>query len=754
MPEEDLDMGDGHADDDDADDGPVFKVDEILGTKVKKNVRYYKVRWTDTWELEQNLTECQEAIDAFWKRSGGKDKEKTGTVVNQEDSRSGKAYPLRNTNEEQTARSKKKRKGTSKKLSRQKRRKTQDNQSSSEGENGEEGEAADNAGGNSSTLSAPQPGAKKVKRTKSKKARNTNNKELLGSDETDATDDGDDGDDEDETVPLKQLITPVVPVEAAPSSTDHVASADVGNVAPPESETTGIPDNSIVEADDAVASVSIVTTEEISTSLSSVNTALSTTTSTCTTTTTTNCLVDDQSYDRLKGQRLGRGKKSESLTCASESEEEQTCQLLPPKPESESIPKPGVQVKEEPVSDRESATEEDYFKRTAKIKASFVIRRYCETGGDNENELQKSDSEEYVDAAEDFSEEVEHTSKAWVPTIARTFPHNTSEPDKEFPLEPNAISDPLEFRPSMVSPSFTGSSQEIIYISPNKDAYIHAAAYDPVVETGRDAENLPGPEILIDVSNDAADKQPTAVDLAPDNSANASSPLFNVLQNVPGNKVKSKVARVVFLVRKLIDGLNLKPSQVHEYVEALIAKAVIFTIRESYVGGKPDGMMLEKQINDLTEIVLNDIPYERLMTLLYGSSFTKTELAASQSMTPFSALSSALSVPIAQPIVTKNKTLPRSTVRNIPSNSPALLVHSVPRLNDVAIHPQISIVPPNHATVIAAPYLPYGAASPITFGQHARMESMGAATSPVVISSPPLTESGNQSTTIDTIIHI
>merc|ERR1712168_802783 len=101
MSDEDVDM--------EEDDGHVFKVDEILGTKVKKNVRYYKVRWTDTWETEENLHECQEAIDAFWERSGGKDTEKPRTVVNPKDPQSGKAYPLRNTKEEQSISSKKKR---------------------------------------------------------------------------------------------------------------------------------------------------------------------------------------------------------------------------------------------------------------------------------------------------------------------------------------------------------------------------------------------------------------------------------------------------------------------------------------------------------------------------------------------------------------------------------------------------------------------------------------------------------------------
>merc|ERR1712179_255553 len=105
-----------------------FLVEKIIGTKIEKNVRFYKVRWTDTWVSEENLGECKEAIELFWKHSG-KEKEK-GSL---EDSRKG--YSLRNKDEAPISRKREKRKGTqssSKKLQKRRRKVHEEEQSSSD----------------------------------------------------------------------------------------------------------------------------------------------------------------------------------------------------------------------------------------------------------------------------------------------------------------------------------------------------------------------------------------------------------------------------------------------------------------------------------------------------------------------------------------------------------------------------------------------------------------------------------------------
>jgi hypothetical protein len=437
-----------------------------------------------------------------------------------------------------------------------------------------------------------------------------------------------------------------------------------------------------------------------------------------------------------------------------------------------------LRVKEEPLSDNEDI-EDVNFKRTAKIKASFVIRRYCETGGDNDNDEEvrnKSDGEEYIpeqssdhDICEDtrpvtylpppviLNQETRPPVYLPVPSpLVETLFHRTmldvdpsspyaSTPSSNdgFPMETMQYSDPLEFRPSMVSPTFSMSNTETEqtnYPSPisntntmHTNNYSHTDNSTTHRRTANASLREPGARLVSGITPQH-------------------------LSTTSDDKIKTKISRVVFLVRKLVDVLNLQPPQVHEYVEALIAKAVVFTIRESYSGRKPDALMLEKQINDLTEIVLNDMPYEQLVSLLCKSRNT-TDVEPFETVevfpqtTSFSPLSSTLSM-ARPPLTTKppatakqkppgskpkiaSRAVTPSVYARPPAVSPNIYSHPPPStmlipspLGGQVIHPslpQVTILQPHQPPTMLAPvvqYVPGDPSSPITFGQHALLESM------------------------------
>ncbi|XP_066922153.1 serine-rich adhesin for platelets-like [Clytia hemisphaerica] len=59
-----------------------FAVVEILGTTIKHGKRHYKVRWADSWEPEENLAGCPQMIEDFWKKNKSEKRSKGSITRN------------------------------------------------------------------------------------------------------------------------------------------------------------------------------------------------------------------------------------------------------------------------------------------------------------------------------------------------------------------------------------------------------------------------------------------------------------------------------------------------------------------------------------------------------------------------------------------------------------------------------------------------------------------------------------------------
>ena len=67
--------------------------------------------------------------------------------------------------------------------------------------------------------------------------------------------------------------------------------------------------------------------------------------------------------------------------------------------------------------------------------------------------------------------------------------------------------------------------------------------------------------------------------------------------------IRRMVARVVHLLKQLIEHLKLPHTSVQGYMQPLLMKSCVVAIRESYTGSQHEASFLEQQIKDFTQIV-------------------------------------------------------------------------------------------------------------------------------------------------------
>lgn len=265
-----------------------------------------------------------------------------------------------------------------------------------------------------------------------------------------------------------------------------------------------------------------------------------------------------------------------------------------------------MKIKEEPISEGED--EEPLFKRTAKLKASFVIRRLCETG-------------------EVLSDE--------------------EDPDFETFRPDPRLNDPVVLTND--DDDDDGSSAEPLVLSINNTNSSPASINNKTINP---SSSLPSLTQNPAVSQEFVHRTPLSTQYVPRfvnmrmNNANNSPFQSNVpIKYLPNHYIEMMLSRILWHVKESIQALSLEISSLKpELIELLIRKSVVLTAEESYNFEKCEPNFLETQINDLAKIALREFPCTKLLHWLSNTLSTPSTATPGASSPQLVSNSAATSV--------------------------------------------------------------------------------------------------------------
>ena len=327
-------------------------------------------------------------------------------------------------------------------------------------------------------------------------------------------------------------------------------------------------------------------------------------------------------------QRVGKGTKWDAVVCSSGSDGEDG-RTAETEEEAEERVAGDATVKEEPVSEEE----EPLFKRSSKLKAQLILSRYNQTGGDA-NVYGDDYIPDIIRREEDAAVNSFHIHAELPPlpdnhTSSSTNDNNDNNNSVISPLSSmpeidtsnhNADTPPLP-QPSPSPKKTRRSRSRRTSASSTNSASATSNAISSTTTTAGEVDITASNSTLVvengEVSNGTEPDGGGMFRYAVSNVDNAVPIECNVpITSIVQEDIRRMVTRVLHLLKQLIEHLRLPHSSIQEYMRPLLMKSVVVAIRESYTGNKFEASFLEQQIQDFTEIVQRELPFDQLGLLL------------------------------------------------------------------------------------------------------------------------------------------
>ena len=309
-----------------------------------------------------------------------------------------------------------------------------------------------------------------------------------------------------------------------------------------------------------------------------------------------------------------------------------------------------VKVKEEPVSEDD---ETPLFKRSSKLKAQLILSRYNQTGGDanvegddyipdiirreeddavqsfhaenlssTDNLNSNSNNHNLVNLDEPLNIDVRGDGQSDDITLPLTVAaNNCNGKNNHKTKHKTERNNGNDIQTDVLSPRSRGKSKRRSRSRRSSaSSTTSSCSSTSNTTTQKSRRNEPEPPPPCDMFEYATNNADHAVPVE------CKDPILCIVQE----DIQRMVARVVHLLKQLIEHLKLPHTSVQGYIQPLLMKSCVVAIRESYTGCQHEASFLEKQIKDFTQIVLRELPLDRLALLL--KTFTPPVEADSSSL--------------------------------------------------------------------------------------------------------------------------
>lgn len=315
----------------------------------------------------------------------------------------------------------------------------------------------------------------------------------------------------------------------------------------------------------------------------------------------------------------------------------------------------GVEIKKE----AEEEEEEPRKKRTAKITASFVISRLYEAnqnissedegGSEKEDENASDDEDDDLYQPPPGSDHLIHENYiANSPELSdfdvidlRNVTENSSSANSSTTQSSTEIN-PIDFlqknfpttvKPptsTMLFPRFTSQPHQAT--TSTKEKTSNTSHMNTIIGTSNDSnfstDQLQAQALLLSKINKAnldPSANPTNVitpGLVDDECMHRlrASLLYKIpIKYLQNDCIELLLSHIIFYVVKFIKEMYLEPGELKpDKVQELIAKGAVITVKDNYkLEDLQEPKFLEAQINDLTQIAVKYLPYDKLMGMLY-----------------------------------------------------------------------------------------------------------------------------------------